>query len=119
MSLGKRLKMARKAAGYTQKSLAASVGISPSAIANYETGVSSPNEDILINLMKVLDIDANFLYADDMISKHNAHFLSPEEEQLITLFRSLNSNGQDTLISTAESFALNPAFKQDGIDKAI
>ena len=112
MSLGSRLKMARKAARLTQKALANMVGVTASAIANYETGVSYPNEDILINLMNKLNIDANYLYADDIIKSDNIYFLSPEEERLISLFRSLNFNGQQMVITSVESFATNPALTE-------
>ena len=110
MSLGNRLKMARKAAKLTQKALGNMVGVSPSAIANYETGVSYPNEDILINLMNKLNIDANYLYADDIIKSDNIYFLSPEEEHLISMFRGLNFNGQQMVITTVESYSVNPSL---------
>ena len=119
MSLGTRLKKARLAKNYSQKQLGEMVGVTGSSIGNYENGYSAPLEDVLIRLMSALGVDANYLYADDMAELSDMHFLAPVEEQLLTLFRSLNADGQNTLLTTAESFALNPAFKQDGIDKAI
>ena len=113
MSMGSRLRMARKAAGYTQKKLAELTDISPSSIANYETGVSSPNEDILIRLMRVLEIDANFLYADDIIRQRGMTFLSPEEERLVSCFRRLNEAGQRYALTAIESFAGNPALTEE------
>ena len=64
MSIGKRLKEARILRKMTQEDLAAAVGVTKGAIGNYETEVSSPKESILIKLMEVLQIDANFLYQD-------------------------------------------------------
>lgn len=113
MSMGSRLRMARKAAGYTQKKLAELTDISPSSIANYETGISAPNEDILIRLMRVLEIDANFLYADDIIRQRGMTFLSPEEERMISLFRALNVSGQQMALTSLESFAGNPALTEE------
>lgn len=118
MSLGKRLRMARKAAGLTQKSLADMVGIGASSIANYETGVSAPNEDILINLMKALSIDANFLYADDIISQPGARYLSPDEERLLSTYRSLNTTGKQMAITTIESYAANASLTEEALTGA-
>lgn len=64
MSIGKRLKEARILRKMTQEDLAQAVGCTKGAIGNYETEVSSPKEAILIKLMEVLQIDANFLYQD-------------------------------------------------------
>lgn len=113
MSMGLRLRMARKAAGYTQKKLAELVEVSASSIANYETGFSAPNEDILIRLMNVLKIDANFLYADDIVHQPGLSFLTPDELRLISIYRSLNTTGQQTALTTLESFAGNPALTEE------
>jgi transcriptional regulator with XRE-family HTH domain len=64
MSIGKRLKEARIMRKMTQEDLAAAAGVTKGAIGNYETEVSSPKEAILIKLMEVLQIDANYLYQD-------------------------------------------------------
>lgn len=64
MSIGSRLKEARLRNKMTQADLAKAAQVTTSAIGNYETGVSSPKEPVLIELMKVLGVDANFLYQD-------------------------------------------------------
>ena len=50
--------------GWTQKELADKIDVSPSAITNYENETSHPKEEKLYALMKVLDVDANYLFAD-------------------------------------------------------
>ena len=64
MSIGSRLKEARNRQKITQADLARAVKVTTSAIGNYETGVSTPKEPVLIELMKVLGVDANYLYQD-------------------------------------------------------
>lgn len=113
MSLGSRLRAARRAKKLTQKQLGDMAQVTGSAIGNYETGVSSPNEDILIRLMHVLDVDANYLYADDMAAIKEARFLSPDEERLITVYRHLNASGQQMAMTALESFAGNPALTEE------
>lgn len=113
MSLGSRLKMARKAKRLTQKQLGDLVSVTGSAIGNYESGVSSPNEDILIRLMEILNIDANFLYADDIVNSNDMYFLTPEEQQLLSAFRALNSEGQRTALTTILSLTTNPVLTEE------
>jgi len=62
VTIGQRLKEARLMRKMTQPELAVAVGVTKGAIGNYETDISSPNEPILIKLMDVLQIDANYLY---------------------------------------------------------
>lgn len=112
MSLGSRLKIARKSKHLTQGRLGELTGVTGSAIGNYENGVSSPNEETLIRLMSVLNVDANYLYADDMEAVSGAVFLTPEEERLLSCYRSLNFPGQQSLLTAAESFAANPSLQQ-------
>ena len=47
MSIGIRIKQARKKRGMSCKELAALVGVTPSAITNYENGISFPKPQVL------------------------------------------------------------------------
>jgi transcriptional regulator with XRE-family HTH domain len=64
MSIGSRIRQARLKAGLSQAQLAKEVGVSAGAIGNYESGYSSPKDEILYTLMRVLNVDANFIYQD-------------------------------------------------------
>ena len=64
MSIGSRIKQARISAGLSQAQLAERVGVSSGAIGNYESDYSSPKDEILYVLMRVLHVDANFIYQD-------------------------------------------------------
>ena len=72
MSIGSRIKQARKAAGLSQVQLAERLGISKGAIGNYESGVSSPREQILYDIMRILNVDANFIFQDEIMNLINA-----------------------------------------------
>ena len=97
MSIGQRLKEARRALKMTQEELASAVGISKGAIGNYETEVSSPNEPILIKLMEVLHVDANYLYQDYM-SKQDS--ISEEEYRLISAYRAADDRAREDALKT-------------------
>ena len=87
MPFGNRLREARLAKGMTQEELASAVHVTKGAIGNYESEISSPKESILISLMKVLDVDANFLF-QDLVNFHADIPLSSEEKKLVYSFRS-------------------------------
>lgn len=94
MPFGNRLREARLNKGMTQEELARAVHVTKGAIGNYEAEVSSPKETILINLMKILNVDANFLF-QDLVDVDPAPSLSPDEVCLINAYRSLTPEGRD------------------------
>lgn len=110
MGIGQRLKEARNMRQMTQQDLAKSVGVTKGAIGNYETEVSSPNEPILIKLMEVLQIDANFLYQDFITVKVS---LTSEERHLIELWRGADDRAREDVLST-----LTLHQKKDTLSKA-
>lgn len=64
MSFGQRLRDRRKEMGYTQGELAEKLGISLSAVSNYENGQNAMREDILLRVFEILKIEPNYLYQD-------------------------------------------------------
>ena len=99
VTIGQRLKEARLQRGMTQPELAEAVGVTKGAIGNYETDLSSPKEPILIKLMEVLRIDANYLYQDYITS---ASPLSSDEEHLLSLWRGANDQARSDVIDLLE-----------------
>jgi len=74
-----RLTQARRLAGLTKKDVAESVGVSPAAVGQYETGVSRPRPDIVPLLAKVLDVPMEFFLAGrpgHRLDASMAHFRS-------------------------------------------
>jgi transcriptional regulator with XRE-family HTH domain len=59
--LSKRLRVARKAKKYTQEKLAALVSTKKTTISNYETGYSSPSNEMLNDLADVLEVSTDYL----------------------------------------------------------
>lgn len=100
MGIGKRIKEAREIKGLTQVQLAKLIGVTPSAITNYESDTSHPKEQILYDLMKHLNVDANFLFQDAIDFKRES-FTAAEIEQ-IHKFRSLDDYGKTAVNSMLE-----------------
>lgn len=64
MGIGKRIKEAREQAHLTQEELGRLVGVTGSAITNYEKETSHPKEPVMYALINALGVDANFLFQD-------------------------------------------------------
>lgn len=89
MTIGTQIKKARLAKKLTQAELAEKIGVKKTAVSNYENGVSAPNEPTLLRLMRVLDVDANYIYADYFNSaldtpQHRA--VTKEEAEFLNLY---------------------------------
>ena len=69
MSFGQRLRERRKELGISQGELAKALGVSLSAISNYENGQNAMREDVLLRLFRVLEIEPNYLYQDSFTGK--------------------------------------------------
>lgn len=93
MSIGSRIKEKRIEKGLTRKELANMIGVTPSAIANYENGVSVPKLEIMSDLIKKLGCDANYIYQDETINKDET--LTYDEQVMIKKYRQLNTDGKE------------------------
>ena len=80
MSFGQRLRERRKELGISQGELAKALGVSLSAISNYENGQNAMREDVLLRLFRVLEIEPNYLYQDSFTGK--GFTCTVEEERL-------------------------------------
>ena len=107
MSFGQRLRERRKELGYSQGELAEKLGVSLSAVSNYENGQNAMREDVLLRVFDVLKIEPNYLYQDTFSGK--AFTCSVEEESLVKTYRSLRSTGKQTLRAVATGLAATQA----------
>lgn len=108
MGLNTRIKGRREELGMTRQDLAKKIDVTPSAIANYENGVSSPKIELLYKLFDALECDANYLYQDEMnnIKVNNSEYYTQEEKNIINNYRSLSEKGKN---------AINYIFEQERI----
>lgn len=98
MGIGQKLRHRRMDLGLSRSQLAKMIHVTPSAIANYENGISYPKPDILISLIIALEVDANYLYQDYLSNSRvralYGHELTDDEEIAITRYRELSENGK-------------------------
>lgn len=102
MGIGKRLKEAREAAGLTQEELGKLVGVTGSAITNYEKEVSHPKESVMYALFNALRVEPNYLFQDcvDTIKSPDPEGPRDEKETLfMDLFGRLTDDHKRFLIA--------------------
>lgn len=64
-------------------------------------------------IQKLIEIGIEETKRNVISSAASEMLLTPEESELVSIYRSLNRDGKDTLIATARGFAGNPAMKEE------
>lgn len=95
MKIGNNIKSLRLQRGITQKALAARLGVTPSAVGNYERGVSFPKEDVLCRLFGALGCTPNELFGAESL-------LSDEEYAHLIKYRALDAHGKELINACVE-----------------
>ena len=101
MSFGERIKFRRGELKLSRGELAGRLGVSPSAVSNYENGLSFPKEDVMLRLFDSLETDPNQLFRDSF--RGGGQTLSSEEQTLLRKFRELSPLGRETVQSVTEA----------------
>ena len=100
-----RLRLLRKKHGYTQVSLAETIGVSKGTVAMWETGKRTPDFDTLIRLSDLFDVRTDYILgksndsssaklSDDDIEQLGRQELESVYTDLMKLYLSLDSFGQ-------------------------
>ena len=105
MGFGEQLRRRRKELGLSRAELATQLGVSPSAIGNYETGVSTPREDVLLQLFDALQVDPNYLYRGSF-RPGRERMLTEEERSLLEKYRLLGLTGRQTAHTVLDALGL-------------
>lgn len=98
--MGKKILERRKKLAITQQQLSDITGIKTTTISHYENGITYPNEENLMLLMKALRCDANYLFSWGEMETIS---LSEIEKISVKKYRTLDEYGKeavDDLLST-------------------
>lgn len=101
MSFGQRLRERRKELKISQQELARALGVTVSAVSNYENDLNAMREDVLLRLFQVLDVEPNYLYQDAFTG--SSFVCTAEEEALVRKYRALQTTGRQTLHAVADA----------------
>lgn len=74
MYLSQNIAYYRKLCGYTQEQLAERLGVTGQSVSKWENDLSSPDISILPNLAKILGVDINSLFAENIHSSNEIAF---------------------------------------------
>jgi transcriptional regulator with XRE-family HTH domain len=98
--IGARIAQARKALGLTQGELAAQVGVSRSAVAQWETGRAGQVTANLSRIAAVLQVGVEHLLHGNDRADH-AEAVDAEETAMLRLFRACGADDRQILLRTA------------------
>ncbi len=104
MSFGEQMRRRREELGLTRQQLAQRLGVSVSAVGNYETGVSAPKEEVLLRLFTALEAEPNYLYRGSFRGGEDSH--SDEERRLLAKYRDLPLSGRQTVHSLVDALTV-------------
>lgn len=97
--------------GVDQSCIVAALGFSASTVSDWVTGKKYPRVDAMQKLADYFGVLLSDLTSEDDGTELRS--LTPTEQELISIFRSLNDKGQDMIINAVRSFAINPDLKKD------
>lgn len=97
MGIGYRIKEARENLGFTQIELGKMVGVTGSAITNYENETSHPKEPVMYKLIEVLKVDPNYLFQDCVNLPKESNDVTLSEYEKIKIYRYIKEHSPDGL----------------------
>lgn len=95
MTFGDRIRARREELGMSREELAGLLEVTPSAVSNYEIGVSFPKRDIMLRLFDGLQTDPNTLFQDSF--QNGELLLDSGERRLLENYRGLSPLGRQTV----------------------
>ena len=101
MKFGDRMRQRREALGLSRPQLAQRLGVTTSAVGNYEQSSSFPREDILLRLFDCLQTDPNTLFQDSF--RQDQPVLTQTEAALLERYRGLSLRGRESVRTVVEA----------------
>ena len=112
MYFAENIKYLRERDHITQEELGKRVGKTNTTVAKWESGVATPAVAIATELAKIFRVNmADLLYTD---IEHNTH---DDESEMICLYRQLNAEGKENVLSYMRYIAEQGLYKKS--DKAV
>lgn len=115
--LAGKLRQFRQRANLTAKEVGDRIGKSEKTVSGWEHGRGQPDADTLFRLCEIYEIRSisEFYSEKDMVNEES---ISPDENELLSIYRSMNDTGRSLLLNTARTFAGNPDMKKEEYSKS-
>lgn len=101
MAFSDRLKESRTNANLTQEQLAEKLGIAKSTLSGYENGSREPAISTIAKMLDILNVDANYLYQDEVQSLTDV-VVDIAEKMILEKYRALDEHGKEMVDFTLE-----------------
>ena len=118
MAFNDRLKESRTNAGLTQEQLSEKLGIAKSTLSGYESGNREPSIATVANILDILDVDANYLYQDE-VEKITNVVINIEEKTILEKYRELDEHGREMVDFTLEKEYERSISLKESIDNVV
>ncbi len=128
MTVGEKIRAARKAAGLTQKELAEKMKISYQNLAQWETGKRNPKLENIAKIADALDMSVDDILGNTYYSRTRSRY-NPDifagtgklsdyvsdqlQQRLLDHFHQLNPQGQELAVEQVELVAKVPEYRAD------
>ncbi len=99
-NIGKKIKLARVKANYTQEQLAEKTSLSTRYISQLERGIAFGSATTITNLCKTLNVNPDFLF-EDSINNNSSNIDNLIDDKLLKNYLKLNSYNRAILTSMA------------------
>ena len=117
MTMGERIRFYRTQQGLSLEKLGDMLGVQRTAILKYENGsVENIKRSTIKRMAEIFGVSPCYLMWGEETETTVTQLpkgLTDPERQLLAAFRALNADGQQTLLTMAESLGLNPSMKKD------
>ena len=121
MTMGERIRFYRTKQGLSLEKLGDMLGVQRTAILKYENGsVENIKRSTIKRMAEIFGVSPCYLMWGEETETTVTQLpkgLTDPERQLLAAFRALNADGQQTLLTMAESLGLNPSMKKDSENK--
>lgn len=114
-TIGENIKKLCALKGIRQVDISEHLGVSQGSVSNWIKGTNSIDIENLAKLCGFLGVSLDQIYGVAPIKPDVS--LSTVETELVSLFRSLNSVGQNLVLGTLRSFAGNPDMQKEAPDE--
>lgn len=115
MTVGERIRLRRKELGISAEYVADKLGCSATTIYRYEKGdIEKMPVDILRPIASALSTTPEYLmgWESENSPVSNTIALSPNEDEFLSIYRDLNTEGQEKLLGYASDLAATGNYKK-------
>lgn len=110
-TVGENIKKVCQLKGIRQVDISEHMKVSQGTVSNWFKGTNSIDIENLAELCSFLGVSLDQIFGVAPLTPEVT--LSQEETDLLSMFRSLNNQGKDMLMSTARAFAGNPDMQKE------